>query len=315
MNGLPRPRARGSAPSGGSPHLGAAARCALLLGLVALAAPAAAQSGATGEPAPEDGASRVVLFMPAAEFYPQYTADPLRPQSALALLWMADSEIPEAGAGRFALRLGGRFGLVRWHREETPDRGWQLDFEGGFFGHFDMTESLDNIAWDGLFGLYLSWLPSPELGFRFGTKHRSAHIGDEYAERTGRERIEYTREELVAGLSWRFDPHWTAYAEGGLGYGLEPFQEPGRLQAGIEHSGRRRFWKGRASWYAAADLQLFQERDWHPLATVQLGFEAPTGRGTSRYRLALEAGTGPSTLGEFSFEDETWIGVGWHFDF
>jgi hypothetical protein len=280
---------------------------------VGLAAPAAAAQEAAGSGG-GDG-DRVVMFMPPAEFYPQYTADPLRPQSAVVVQWVTDSEIPDTGAARFALRLGGRFGLVRWYREDTPECGWQLDFEGGFVGHFDMTESLDNIGWDGLLGLYLSWLPSPELGFRFGMKHRSAHVGDEYAERTGRQRMEYTREELVAGLNWSPTPRWTVYTEGGFGYGLEDFQEQGRLQLGIEHAGTRRFWDNRASGYAAVDMQLFEEQDWHPLATVQIGFVAPTGRGTSRYRLAVEAGTGQSVLGEFSFEDETWVGIGWYFDF
>jgi hypothetical protein len=291
------------------------ARWLAVLTAGALLALPAAMPAAAQDAGGDGSAARVVLFMPPAEFYPQYTADPLRPQSALAVLWMADSEIPETGAARFALRLGGRFGLVRWHPEGAPDRGWQLDFEGGFFGHFDITESLDNIGWDGLFGLYLSWLPSPELGFRFGTKHDSAHVGDEYAAHTGRERIRYTREELVAGVSWQLDPRWRLYAEGGYGYGLEPGFEPGRLQAGIEHAGARRFWKERATWFAAADAQLFEDRDWRPMVTVQVGFVAPTGRGTNRYRLALEAGTGRSVLGEFSFEDETWVGVGWYFDF
>lgn len=120
--------------------------------------------------------------------------------------------------------------------------------------------------------------------------------------------------ELVAGLSWRYNPRRIAYAEGRFGYDLENFQEPGRLQAGIEHAGARLFWQNRAAWYAAADLQHFEERDRRPLATRQVGFVAPTGRGTSRHCLAVEAGTGPSVLGELVFDDETWVGIGWYFD-
>ena len=62
-----------------------------------------------------------------------------------------------------------------------------------------------------------------------GTKHDSAHVGDEHSERTGRQRIGYTREELVAGVSWRPARKWRIYAEGGFGYGLDDFQDPGRL--------------------------------------------------------------------------------------
>jgi hypothetical protein len=148
-----------------------------------------------------------------------------------------------------------------------------------------------------------------------GTRHDSAHVGDEYAERTGRRRIGYTREELVVGVSVRPAPRWRLYAEGGLGYGLEDFQEPGRLQAGVERLGARRFWNGRMSWYAAADLQPFQENDWKLRSALQLGFVLPTGRGTGRHRFALELVSGRSVMGEFASHDETSIGVGWFFDF
>jgi hypothetical protein len=267
------------------------------------------------EVAVHEGSGRTIEWTPAADFYPQYIADPLRPQSALKILYMADSEIPEGGTYRFGLHLGGRFGLVRWHPEGQPDRGWQLDFEGGFFAQFDMEDGFDNIGWDGLFGLYASWLPSPDLGFRFGTKHDSAHVGDEYAERTGRQRIGYTRQELVAGVSWRPAPGWRIYAEGGVAHDLKDFQEPGRLQTGAEFLGARRFWKNRMSWYAALDLQAFQEDDWNPRSTLQLGYLLPTGRGTERYRFAVELVHGRSVMGEFAFRDETSVGVGWYFDF
>lgn len=281
--------------------------------LLGIALVLAAAAGAD-EP-PVDTGRHTVEWAPDAEFYPQYIADPLRPQSALKILGMATSEIPQAGDARFALHLGGRFGLVRWHPPGDPTRGWQLDFEGGFFGQFDMENSLDNIGWDGLFGLYLSWLPTDGLGLRFGTKHDSAHIGDEYAETTGRQRIGYTREELVLGVSWRPSHRWRVYGEGGYGYGTKEFQEPGRLQAGVEWFGAKTFWKGRLGWYAAVDLQAFQENDWDPRTALQVGFVMPTGRGTSRYRFAFELIHGRSAMGEFAFRDETSVGVGWYFDF
>lgn len=291
-------------------------RLSLSLGLfLLLASPpdAAAGDDATPEAA---SAGLVVAWAPAAEFYPQYTADPLRPQSALKLLYLADSDIPVTSSSRFGLHLGGRFGLVRWYREGTPDRGWQLDFEGGFLAQFDVGKSLDNIGWDGLLGLFISWLPSPDLGLRLGIRHDSAHVGDEYAERTGRRRIDYTREELAAGVSWAPAARWRVYGEAGVGdTGGGRTGSRWRLQSGLEYRGTRRFWKERMGWYAAADLQSFEEDDWRLRSALQLGFILPTGRGTSRYRFALELITGRSVLGEFSFEADTSIGVGWYFDF
>ncbi len=286
------------------------------LGLVLFLLMLSPAAGVGGEDvAQHERSGRTIEWMPVADFYPQYIADPLRPQSALKILYVVDSEIPETGSTRFGLHRGGRFGLVRWHPEGHPDRGWQLDFEGGFFAQFDIEQSLDNIGWDGLFGLYLSWLPSPDIGFRVGTKHDSAHVGDEYSERTGRTRIGFTRQELIAGASWRPGSRWRIYAEGGFGFGLEEFQDPGRLQGGAEFFGARRFWKERMSWYAALDLQSFQENDWKIRSAIQMGFILPTGRGTSRYRFAVEVVHGRSVMGEFAFRDETSIGIGWYFDF
>lgn len=282
---------------------------AVVLALVA-AAPAPAQ------PAVEkaDAGETVVVVFPDAEFYPQYIADPIRAQSALILQRATSVGIEEAGDARFLLRLGGRFSLVKWHPAGRPEVGWQLDFEGGFFGQFDLDNSLDNIGWDGLYGLLLSYKPSPDVGFRLGTLHDSAHVGDEYAERTGRRRMDATREEATFGASWRFAPRWRAYGEGGWAFGLEPFQEPLRLQAGLEWRGERRFW-GESGWYAAVDVTAYEENDFDPRTTVQVGIIVPTDRGTNRYRFALEVTDGRSVLGEFPFDEETAVGVGWYFDF
>jgi Protein of unknown function (DUF1207) len=254
-------------------------------------------------------------FFPEAGFYPLYIADPIRPQSALMVVRVPSSEIPDTGAARFVLRLGGQFPIFAHHPDGKPDCGWQLDFEGGWSSHFDIGHALDNIGWDGLFGLLLDYKPRPALAFRFGTRHDSAHVGDEYTERTGRERVGYTREEVVLGVSALAARRWRYYVEVGYQPGPQDFQKPLRAQAGVEYQGDRPWPGARAGWYAALDLQAYEENDWHPRATAQLGINVPTGRGHSRYRFALEGGTGRSALGEFFTASETYFGIGWYFDF
>jgi hypothetical protein len=259
-------------------------------------------------------ASRWIAF-PEPGFYPHYIADPLRSQMTLMLAGVPVSGIPETGDTRVILRLGGRFPLFRRQPEGDPQRGIQLDFEGGFYGHFDVGYNLDNIGWDGLFGLVLSWKPTPGLGFRVGRLHDSAHVGDEYAERTGRTRIGYTREEWVVGACWRVTPAWVVYAEGGFAPDVDDPQQESRLQVGGQWSGRRRFWGGHASWYAAVDLRGYEETDWTPRSAAQVGIMWPLGEGSRRYRFAIEIVDGPSVLGEFFLASETTIGLGWYFDF
>lgn len=254
------------------------------------------------------------MWFPPNDFHPRYIADPLRPQNALTLQWLADTELVDTGDKRFGLRLGGTFGIYRWHPEGDPNRGWQLDFDGGFAGQFDIDYSWDSTGWDGFYGLVLKWRPSPELGFRIGTRHNSSHIGDEYMERTGQPRVKYTREEGIVGVSWSFRQRWNFYGELGYGNGISGTVTP-RVQAGLQCVSHQKYWKGRASWFTALDIQTYEETDWSTRFTAQIGYLIPVGERSMQYRFAVELGTGRSVMGQFHWDEETWLGVGWYVDF
>lgn len=284
----------------------------LLCGAFAGSAPAAAPGH--DAPSTADDAPRWVFF-PDDDVYPQYIADPMRPQSAMLLAGFPSSEIPDSGNQRFLLRLGGRYSIARRHPVGQPDRGFQIDFEGGFFGQFDMDNSLDNIGWDGLFGLRFSYKGDGPWAFSLGSRHDSGHVGDEYAESTGRQRIDYTREEIAVGASWSPNALWRAYMEAGWSYHHIESEKPLRVQLGVEHISREGLFRGDFHWYAALDATLFKESDLRLRASAQLGLIFPTDRGTNRYRAALELVSGRSVLGEFSIYDESYFGFGWYFDF
>jgi len=257
---------------------------------------------------------KVGVWFPANDFYPVYIADPLRPQNALTLQWLSDTEIPETGAQRFGLRLGGSFGIRRWHPKGEPHKGWQLNFEGGFAGQFDLTWSWDNNGWDGFYGIYLNRMITPNFGFRVGTQHDSSHIGDEYSERTDTDRIHYTREEALIGVSWRVEPRTTLYSELGWGNGLRGGMTF-RLEAGAQYVSDQKYWKGRASHFAAVDLRTYEETNWSARLTFQAGYWIPVGDRNSVHRIALEYGTGRSVMGQFLWDKETWFAIGWYYDF
>jgi hypothetical protein len=286
----------------------------IILLLIFVLLPVSGIQAADGTSSGGDSRKQVGVWFPPNDFYTPYIADPLRPQNAITAQWLADSDVPDTGAALFGLRLGGVLGIYRSHPEEDSERGWQISFEGGFLGQFDMEYSLDNIGWDGFFGLYFDWMLNPNLGFRVGTQHDSSHIGDEYSRRTGRGRVEYTREEIVVGASWRFTRWWRTYGEIGYGAGLEG-AGPWSVQTGIEFVSRREYWKGHASRFAALDLRTYQETDWSTRITIQAGYWIPVGNRSSVHRIAIEAGNGRSVLGQFPWDEETWIGIGWYYDF
>jgi opacity protein-like surface antigen len=239
-------------------------------------------------------------MFPSSNLYPHYIADPRRPEFGLTLPGFPDPKIPDSGDQRVGLKLGGRFGLVRFGE-------WQADIEAGFTGQFDIEHSLDNVGWDGTYGFLISTALGNGVSVQLGTKHISSHVGDEYAERTGRQRIGYTREELVAGAAWSIDDHWRTYGEVGWGYKTkeEIGQERGRLQLGLEHEASL---GDRLGWYAALDLQAFEERDWQVDPTLQAGLLVPAG--DRRWRVGLAVHDGAVPIGEFYQVDETYVALG-----
>ncbi len=142
-----------------------------------------------------------------------------------------------------------------------------------------------------------------------GTKHVSAHVGDEYAERTGRRRIGYTREEVAAGLAWSGVGGGRLYAEGGWGYRPkeEVGQEQGRAQAGAEF--HRAAWsRERLGWYAAVNLEAMEEREWSVDTSLHVGLRVPAG--DRRWRVGLAFYDGRVPLGEFYRSDERSVALG-----
>lgn len=278
-----------------------------------LAATASAQDEALTA-MPEDPSAQTIIMFPQGDLYPQYTADPHRLGFGIQWLSFSKTEIAESSNSRMSLKAGGRFGLLRIHPPGQADRGWQLGIEGGFDTQFDIKHSSDNIGWDGNYGLLVTAAPSRSLALKFGVLHTSGHVGDEYAERTGRRRIDYTRHELAAGMSWTINERWRTYAEAGWGYYLrnEDLQEPGRIQFGLEFEVAASLWKRRLGWYVALDTSAMEERDWNFDTAVQLGLVFRSG--CRVWRLGIEHYDGRPTMSEFFQDDERHIALGFWLD-
>jgi hypothetical protein len=262
----------------------------------------------------EDKTSSHIVFAPATDQYPQFLADPRTPHTGLVVLGVTDSEIAGAGDVRINTKFRARFGILRFGDTNDP-QAWQLDFEGGFFAHFDYSNNLDGIGWDGIYELFLTKQISSKWFFRFGDSHDSAHVGDEFMEKKGRERIGYTREELIFGSAWVPNKIWRAYSEAGWSWDLKGDEDHLRLQFGIEYYGKTKFRLTGQEWYVAFDTNLFEERNWSPATSLQLGLIQPAVKPGERFRFVVEFYNGRSVLGEFSFEDETYLGFGFYYDY
>lgn len=242
--------------------------------------------------------------------YPFYLADPYRSVFALQHMTVLNPRIPQAGNRRWGLKLGGVFGLARFHPRDDPELGWQLDFEGSIRGLFDVDHSADNIGWDGVYGLQLAWKRDNSVAWRVALHHNSAHIGDEYAERTGRRRLGYTREELRVGVAVGQDTRWTGYADIGRAYTMRnrALQKPWRMQTGLQYVHPPGLFGGALGAYGAVDMSAFEENDWDGAVSAQAGIYMPAGQRV--WRVGVELYDGRSILSEFFFRKERHLLLG-----
>jgi hypothetical protein len=283
----------------------------ILLVLAVLGAPWLVHGCASQGGAVDGGEPAGLRFGPKELLYPVYLADPRRPTFAVTPIYTSDSDIEEAGDRRYGIRMGARIPFARYGVEGRRVGSFQLDGEIGFLGEFDRDSSTDNIGWDGIYGLFLTWRATEDLAFLVGAKHDSSHIGDELIESTGRTRVDYTREELVAGLSYELSPLWRTYAEYGRAYDLrnDAIMERGRVQAGLEIVSRPTLFGGRFAPYGALDVTLYEENDWRRGLTLQSGVLRRT-EARAVWRFGVELRDGRSAIGEFFQDDEESLAFG-----
>lgn len=253
------------------------------------------------------GGSGLVLF-PGDNLYPRYLADPRQPMMKGLVLHMLRSDTPEHGNPLMEFTMGGRVKLLRWHPAHDPDLGVELSLHMAFLGRFDPDNKYDLIGWDGYFGSMIAFRPIESLGLKVAHQHDSAHVGDEYMQRTGRRRITYTREEIAIGAMYDGVYPLRPYVEAGYAVHLGPADglRVWRTQAGLEID--------LGLPYAAVDATFWQELRWRPTVTAQVGVKFDQPDSGRRYGLALQFESGRSVLGEFYEDQNRTIGGGFWFD-
>ncbi len=272
----------------------------------------------TGGPPQQDptwvlSSGATVTLFPSGEVYPVYVADPHRPTNVFAGSVTLGGGIPDTESSLIRLGAGGRFGLLRFGPARPEGRAWQLSFEAGFDALFDSENRNDVVGWDGNYGVTVTTASSSRLALKFAMLHISAHVGDEYQMRTGRERINYTREELSAGVAWRWSQHWRAYGETGAAYHLgHPSLEPWRVQSGIEYDSGLGPCGRYFACYAAVDVSSMQERNWRVDVTADVGIVMQGLGRTSRIFLEWHDGRPPAN--EFFLDSVSSFTVGLKID-
>lgn len=241
---------------------------------------------------------RSLTLFPSGDLYEVYLADPHRPANVIEETFIVGGALPDTQSPLTHLGAGGRFGILRIGAPHPAGRSWQISIEAGLDALFDARNRLDVVGWDGNYGLTVTTSSASPLALRFALLHVSGHLGDEYQDRTGRPRINYTREEFTVGAAWRWPPRWRAYAEAGVGYRRgDSLLEPWRVQWGAEYESAA---DRRIRRYAAIDFSSMQERHWRVDTSLEAGFVVRNGGRASRFLLQWRDGR--PTANEF-FEE------------
>jgi hypothetical protein len=259
--------------------------------------------------------TRSIELFPAADIFPVYAADPHRPTNQMAVGFYSRNKIPETSSPRTTLSGGGRFGMLRIDSSTPGGRSWQISLDAGLDAVFDSQYRNDGIGWDGNYGLTVTTMSKASpFAFKMAVLHVSAHLGDEYEERTHAPRVNYTREELAIAAAWQPRSRARLYAELGVAYLMRSDnQRRMRWQMGSEYEGAPTMFGGRMAWYGAADFSLFEERDWRLDTSLQGGLV--TRKDGRTYRLYSQWYDGRPTLGQFAAYSEAALSVGLKMDF
>ena len=253
------------------------------------------------------GCSSTVSFLPEGDLFARPLADIEEPRSAVVFVFdeTADS-LPSSGV---EVHFGET--LPCWRFGEEGDDvlvdvgvgfGWRTSF-----GHPD----LDQYGSDGQIGMPVH-VRSGGFSARFYPYHRSSHIGDEFAERTGQLRVDYSRIVMEGLLSYEWESGLRLYGGGGYAIQEEEPDAPLQGQAGAELEGPTLGWLGIP--VVAVDLQWKEEAEYRTNLSLTAGLRHASSALVRTVDFSFDFATGHSTQSQFFDERSTRWGISVRFD-
>ncbi|QDS97967.1 DUF1207 domain-containing protein [Adhaeretor mobilis] len=148
----------------------------------------------------------------------------------------------QGGATLLDVSLGGRMAIFR-NGTRGPSaktgrpEGLEFQIEGAAMPRLNLDENWDLESVDFRFGMPII-LARENWQWKFSYYHLSAHLGDELAIREAAlgQRINYSRDVFVLGLSYYTSPAWRWYGEGGWAFYTDGGSDPWEFQFGVDIS-------------------------------------------------------------------------------
>jgi hypothetical protein len=137
-------------------------------------------------------------------------------------------------------------------------------------------------------------------------------------EKTGRRRINYTRDDLRIGVGYNFNKSTLVYVEPSYAVhlGNPDRQEKWAIEGGIQYQGPYNIWKGSTGLYSGLHISSYQESGWNPSFCGQLGLKIKRDPRMTKLRVGFEGYVGRAVLGEYALDfDDAYLTFGLFIDF
>ena len=251
-------------------------------------------------------------FLPKTQIFRALIADPKEPRySASFLKYDMDTQHGRAFNNLGSVSAGEQMGFFRWNGK--GGNVWQWGIDTSIITQFELdAPSLGKANIDFIFGLPLSWR-NGDWSSRFRLYHLSSHMGDEYMEREGVDRIEHTYEGVEFLISKDFKNH-RAYFGTEYNYAIEPSSiKKHMMQGGYEYYNGDTILLGGYP-FVGINFDAYERNEYNLDTSLKAGIEfANKPHQESYFRIMLEAFTGYSPQGQFYTQKADYIGFGFGF--
>lgn len=235
----------------------------------------------------------------------------------LALLWeppLANQREPHLYAKTYSLNgenmidtaIATQVGLLRYGYAE-PNEGIQWDVMAGVFTRFNGRRLLT--AADYRVGAPITYAEG-NWQAKLAYEHTSTHLGDEYMAAVGRIQVPHVRDEIVAGLAYRFWDQLRVYGQAGYSFVTSRVigENRDRYDVGLEWSRKvdTGYW---GQPFSALDVDIRSDQDYNANLTLQIGWQWRKAQNSRSARMAVEIYDGRSPYGQFFRDKENWVGI------
>lgn len=250
-------------------------------------------------------------LLPAGLIYPSYLAG--RKESRLGAVLTHEKDY----GCLWDITLGGRVPLIRYGSgNPVQPEGFQIDLEGAALLRLDFEKTRDLAATDYRAGIPLTY-GTKYWQYKLAYYHISSHLGDNYIVDGYRvPPVNYVRDEIVLGISYRPICSVRLYGEAGWAFHRGKTTDPWEFQFGAEYSRpyiqNVNHWKG--SPFAAINAHLFEELDFKGYLNTQVGWQW-RGPNNNLFRTGLEFFTGYDEQFQFHHRNVNKLGFLIAYDF